>query len=172
MWLHRLVAASVQSTDTPEFAKTQGHNSSHMHMQGGEGPPVVACHTDPTTCDQLAYSRLIIREALCHGGVGWLNYDRAFRQQAAVDHLCGGTHWNIAPRTAGINDAGACHWPRGSVLYAVQGRRSHSGAMCTPVHASPNDPDPHHYLTCPQTQIRHLHIIEQGSLHFPWKLYI
>ena len=112
MWLHRLVAASVQSTDTPEFAKTQGHNSSHMHMQGGEGPPVVACHTDPTTCDQLAYSRLIIREALRHGGVGWLNYDRAFRQQAAVDHLCGGTHWNIAPRTAGINDAGACHWPR------------------------------------------------------------
>ena len=41
--------------------------------------------TDPTTRDQLAYARLIIREALCHGGVGWLDYDRAFRQQATVD---------------------------------------------------------------------------------------
>lgn len=41
--------------------------------------------TDPTTRDQLAYVWLIIREALCHGGAGWLDYDRAFRQQAAVD---------------------------------------------------------------------------------------
>ena len=41
--------------------------------------------TDPTTRDQLAYARLIIREALRHGGAGWLDYDRAFRQQAAVD---------------------------------------------------------------------------------------
>ena len=40
---------------------------------------------DPTTRDQLAYARLIIREALRHGGAGWLDYDRAFRQQAAVD---------------------------------------------------------------------------------------
>ena len=40
---------------------------------------------DPSTRDQLAYARLIIREALRHGGVGWLDYDRAFRQQAAAD---------------------------------------------------------------------------------------
>ena len=40
---------------------------------------------DPTTRDQLAYARLIIREALRHGGAGWLDYDRAFRQQAAAD---------------------------------------------------------------------------------------
>ena len=38
----------------------------------------------PTTRDQLAYTRLIIREALCHGA-DWLDYDRAFRQQAAAD---------------------------------------------------------------------------------------
>ena len=41
--------------------------------------------TDPATRDQLAYARLIIREALRHGGPGWLDYDRAFRQQAATD---------------------------------------------------------------------------------------
>lgn len=41
--------------------------------------------SDPSTRDQLAYARLIIREALRHGGAGWLDYDRAFRQQAAVD---------------------------------------------------------------------------------------
>ena len=41
--------------------------------------------SDPTTRDQLAYARLIIREALRHGGAGWMDYDRAFRQQAAAD---------------------------------------------------------------------------------------
>ena len=40
---------------------------------------------DPTMRDQLTYARLIIREALHHGGAGWLDCDRAFRQQAAVD---------------------------------------------------------------------------------------
>ena len=35
--------------------------------------------------NQVAYARLIIREALHHGGAGWLDYDRAFRQQATLD---------------------------------------------------------------------------------------
>ena len=39
----------------------------------------------PTKHDQLAYAQLIIREALCHGGAGWLDCFRAFCQQAAVD---------------------------------------------------------------------------------------
>ena len=52
----------------------------------------MAIHTaDPTTRDQLAYARLIIREAQRHGGKGWLDYDRSFRQQAAIDPL---TRWN------------------------------------------------------------------------------
>ena len=46
---------------------------------------------DPTTRDQLAYARLIIREAQRHGGSGWLEYDRTFRQQAALEPL---TRWN------------------------------------------------------------------------------
>ena len=45
----------------------------------------MAITSDPATRDQLAYARLIIREAQRHGGLGWLNYDRAFRQQAVGD---------------------------------------------------------------------------------------
>ena len=46
----------------------------------------VAIHSqDPATQHMLAYGRLIIREALRHSGKGWLDYDRVFRQQAALD---------------------------------------------------------------------------------------
>ena len=47
--------------------------------------------TDPVVRDRLTYARLIIREALRHGGRGWLDYDRLFRQQAALDS---GIAWN------------------------------------------------------------------------------
>ena len=40
---------------------------------------------DPTTRNQLAYARLIMGEALCHGNSGWLDYYRSFRQQAAAE---------------------------------------------------------------------------------------
>ena len=46
---------------------------------------------DMTTRHQLAYARLLIREAQRHGGLGWLDYDRAFRQQLAADP---GIPWN------------------------------------------------------------------------------
>uniref|UniRef100_A0A1X7T3X3 Uncharacterized protein n=1 Tax=Amphimedon queenslandica TaxID=400682 RepID=A0A1X7T3X3_AMPQE len=36
--------------------------------------------------DCLVYARSRVRESLCHGGRGWLDYDRLFRQQAALDH--------------------------------------------------------------------------------------
>ena len=32
----------------------------------------------------LTYARLVIREAQCHGGAGWLEYDKWFRQQQAA----------------------------------------------------------------------------------------
>ena len=35
--------------------------------------------------DMLAYARLLDREAQRHGGSGWLDYDRVFRQQAALE---------------------------------------------------------------------------------------
>lgn len=47
--------------------------------------------TDMATRDQLAYARLLIQEAQRHGGQGWRDYDRAFRQQAAADPLL---RWN------------------------------------------------------------------------------
>ena len=50
------------------------------------GVRVAMLTPDPTTRDQLAYARLIIREALRHGGQGWRDYDHAFRQQRAADH--------------------------------------------------------------------------------------
>ena len=40
----------------------------------------------------LAYSRLIIREALKHGSSGWLDYDRVFRRQVAINPLL---PWNV-----------------------------------------------------------------------------
>ena len=47
---------------------------------------------DATTRDMLTYCRLIIREALRHGGQGWQEYDRSFRSQAAIDRSL---RWNI-----------------------------------------------------------------------------
>ena len=56
---------------------------------------------DQFTRDRLVYARLLVREALCHGGWGWLDYDRLFRQQAALDPLCLGAHctpaWWLPP---------------------------------------------------------------------------
>ena len=47
--------------------------------------------TDPLTRDQLTYARLLVRESLRHGGQGWLEYDRLFRQQVAIDQSL---RWN------------------------------------------------------------------------------
>ena len=41
--------------------------------------------SDPPTRNMLAYGHLLIREANCHDGQGWRDYDRAFRRQVAVD---------------------------------------------------------------------------------------
>ena len=42
---------------------------------------------DMFTRRMLAYCRLIIHEAMRHGGRGWLEYDRTFRRQCEVDAL-------------------------------------------------------------------------------------
>lgn len=41
--------------------------------------------TDPVVRDMLTYARLLIRESQRHGGNGWVDYDRVFRQQATLD---------------------------------------------------------------------------------------
>ena len=69
---------------------------------------------DQTTRNMLAYARLVIREAQRHGGVGWLDYDRVFRQQAALDSTM---QWNtIHP---GIQAA------------TLTGRTAKPGVFCT-----------------------------------------
>lgn len=70
--------------------------------------------SDPITRDMLAYSRLLIREALRHGGNGWLEYDRVFRRQMAINPLL---PWNtIEP---GLQAA------------TILGQRSTGGIFCT-----------------------------------------
>ena len=70
--------------------------------------------SDPATRDQLAYARLLIREAHRHGGLGWLDYDRAFRQQAAADISM---RWNtLAP---------------GLQASTILGQRTGQGMFCT-----------------------------------------
>ena len=41
--------------------------------------------SDQATQGRLDYARLIVHEALRHGGRDWLDYDDLFRQQAALD---------------------------------------------------------------------------------------
>ena len=53
---------------------------------------VATMTADPITRDQLAYARIIIKEAQRQGGLGWLDYDKAFRQQMATDPSI---PWNI-----------------------------------------------------------------------------
>ena len=70
--------------------------------------------SDPSTRDQLSYARLMIREARRHGGTGWLDYDRAFRQQAAVDPS---QRWNtLVP---------------GLQASTILGQRAMPGSFCT-----------------------------------------
>ena len=47
--------------------------------------------SDSSTRDMLAYCRLLIREALRHGGNGWVEYDRVFRRQQSINP---GHPWN------------------------------------------------------------------------------
>ena len=41
--------------------------------------------SDVASRDQLAYALLLIKEAQRHGSTGWLAYDRALRNQLAID---------------------------------------------------------------------------------------
>ena len=70
--------------------------------------------TDPVMCDMLTYCRLIIREALRHGGRGWQDYDRTFRSQAAIDQTM---RWNVI-----LPELQAC---------TILGQRSAGGMYCS-----------------------------------------
>ena len=65
--------------------------------------------TDPVVRDCLTYARLVIREALRHGDRGWLDYDRLFRQQAALNPA---TAWNTV-HTPLLASTVLGQWPAG-----------------------------------------------------------
>ena len=48
--------------------------------------------SDPVTRQRATYAMLVVREAMRHGGRGWLDYDRLFRQQAALNPSL---QWNV-----------------------------------------------------------------------------
>ena len=66
------------------------------------------------TQHQLAYARLILPEALRHGGNGWLEYNRTFRKQAAINPAIA---WNALEP--------ALH------SSVILGQRSSAGTFCT-----------------------------------------
>ena len=70
--------------------------------------------SDPSTRDILAYSRLIIREALRHGNNGWLEYDRVFRRQISINPLM---LWNTLEPSLQAS--------------TMLGQRSSAGSFCT-----------------------------------------
>ena len=69
---------------------------------------------DELTRQMLAYARLIIREALRHGGSGWAEYDRVFRRQVAINPALS---WNtLEPSLQAAT---------------ILGHRSSEGVLCT-----------------------------------------
>ena len=71
--------------------------------------------SDLTTRDRLTYAVLLIREAMHHGGHGWMEYDRLFRQQAVINL---GLRWNVIhPGLQATTILG--QWPSGAGTYCV-----------------------------------------------------
>ena len=78
--------------------------------------------------DRLTYARLIIRDAMRHGGRGWLDYNGLFRQQAALNPSLA---WNalytslMASTILGQWSAG-----QGTFCFMCQGF-NHTPSQCT-----------------------------------------
>ena len=74
----------------------------------------------------LAYSRLIIREALRHGGSGWLEYDRIFRRQLSINPLIS---WNtLEPSLQASTILGQRN--SSGTLYTLCQESDHSSNQC------------------------------------------
>lgn len=81
--------------------------------------------------DMLAYARLIIREAQRHGGMGWLDYDRIFRQQAAA------IRWNtLHPAIQGSTMVGQA--PRPNTFCTLCHEVDHSVCVVLPSSCNPS----------------------------------
>ena len=87
--------------------------------------------TDSGTRDQLAYARLLIKEAQRHGGQGWLDYDRAFRQQAATDPTISWNTLNAGLQASTILGAPPTVHGQGQGMFCTLCRRvDHTRSQC------------------------------------------
>ena len=95
---------------------------------------------DKGTRDRLVYACLIIREAQCHGGQGWLAYDRVFRQHAALDPSI---QWNVLHpaiqvstlfrQASTVSQSPTTWW---FILFHLSGSGSHGWLMCCGIFAT------------------------------------
>lgn len=53
---------------------------------------LAASTSDQVIRDRITYAILVVREAMRHGGSGWIDYDRLFRQQASINPSL---RWNV-----------------------------------------------------------------------------
>ena len=79
------------------------------------------------TRERLAYAILIIRESLQHGGSGWLQYDRLFCQQAAMDHTL---PWNVINPGLQATTTLAQRSPAGGQFCSLCQDCDHSAEQC------------------------------------------
>ena len=97
---------------------------------------MAVCTGDTRTRTMLAYARLIIREAQRHGGSGWLDYDWAFRQQAALDPS---VKWNeLHPGIQAATLVGHSSGPVPSCRICRE--PDHSAAQCALSYTQPQGP--------------------------------
>ena len=105
--------------------------------------------------DMLAYARLMVREAQRHGGSGWLDYDRVFRQQAALDPSL---RWNTLH--PGIQTATLVGRTAGSTLLCSICREpDHTAGQCALSYLQPptgtsNAPGPSVWPPGPRAPLR------------------
>jgi hypothetical protein len=111
-----------------------------------------------TTCHQQVYGCLIIREALRHGGVGWLNYDRAFHQQAAAADPSLRLN-TLLPGLQASTMLG--HGSGQGTLFCTLCQEA--GEMCTPVHKPANATDRQNSNTAEWTILYACHGIEEPA---------
>jgi len=131
----------------------------------------MAIHTaDPTTRDQLAYARLIIREAQRHGGKGWLDYDRSFRQQAAIDPL---TRWNTLSPGLLASTVLCQRAQRGTQFCTLCREVDHTMYQCALYYCyAPNTCSAPPHPDRPKQAGQHLHITEPRRMYLSGELFL
>ena len=118
----------------------------------------------------LSYARLVIREAQCHGGAGWLEYDKWFRQQQAA--LAKPHQWNEL--NASLHAATVMSLKSGKTRLCKLCREpDHAESQCAlasfqahlqPALALPPLPPASKRVTRPETLE---HLLEQGPVCLP-----